>query len=229
MTGNILILGTGPGLSTSLAKRFSQAGMNVCLSARNIEKLSGLSNAVSARTFACDAREPESVKNLFQQLDTADLVPDIVIYNAGSYTRGPISEIDPEAAKDVLLSNAFGALLVAQEASKRMLEKGAGCLLFTGASAGVKGYAESAPFAVGKFGLRGLCQSLARELAPKNIHVAHFVIDGCIYQPDRGAPFDDPDNTLDPDDIAETYHAIACQSPTAWTWEIELRPKSEVF
>lgn len=229
MTSNVLIIGAGPGLSASLAKRFAQADMKIALAARATEKLADLCHELGAEAFHCDARQAESVAKLFADLDSKQMTPDIVIYNAGSYSRGPIAELDVEVAKDVLLANAYGALAVAHEASKRMLQKGTGSLLFTGASAGVKGYAESAPFAMGKFALRGLCQSLARELSPKNIHVAHFVIDGCIYQPDRGAPFDDVENTLHPDDIAETYFTIAMQSSTAWTWEIELRPKTEVF
>ncbi len=125
--------------------------------------------------------------------------------------------------------NAFGAMLVARQATKYMLKKGGGALLFTGASAGVKGYAQSSPFAMGKFALRGLCQSLARELSPQNIHVAHFVIDGCILQPERGAPFNDPEKTLHPDEIAKTYLAIAEQDRSAGTWEMELRPSVESF
>jgi NAD(P)-dependent dehydrogenase (short-subunit alcohol dehydrogenase family) len=166
---------------------------------------------------------------LFQQLDDKGKSPDLVAYYAGVYLRGPIITFDGEEVRNSLLVNAFGAMLVAQEAAKHMLKKGSGTLLFTGASAGVEGFAQSAPFAMGKFALRGLCQSLARELVPQNIRVAHFVIDGVILNPERGSPYDDSNKTLDPDQISKTYLAIAQQDRSAWTWEIESRPSVEVW
>ncbi|WP_422384687.1 SDR family NAD(P)-dependent oxidoreductase [Roseibium album] len=229
MTEHALIVGAGPGLSASLAKLFTDEGMTVSLAARDTEKLSTLCKETGAQAFGCDASDPQSVEHLFQRLDENERLPDIVVYNAGAYTRGPVTDLDVEAVRNVLMVNALGAMLVARQAARHMLEQGSGALLFTGASAGVKGYAQSAPFAMGKFALRGLCQSLARELSPKNIHVAHFVIDGCILQPERGAPFDDPDTTLHPDEIAKTYLAIAKQDRSAWTWEVELRPSVEDF
>ncbi len=229
MTGNALIVGAGPGLSTSLARLFTAVGMTVSLAARDTHKLSALCNETGAKAFGCDASDPEGVEHLFRQLDDNGRLPDLVVYNAGAYTRGPVTDLDVEVVRNVLMVNAFGAMLVARQAARHMLKKGGGALLFTGASAGVKGYAQSAPFAMGKFALRGLCQSLARELSPQNVHVAHFVIDGCIFQPERGAPFDDPDNTLHPDEIAKTYLTIAQQDRSAWTWEIELRPSVEDF
>ncbi len=229
MTDNALIVGAGPGLSTSLARLFTAVGMTVSLAARDTHKLSALCNETGAKAFGCDASDPEGVEHLFRQLDDNGRLPDLVVYNAGAYTRGPVTDLDVEVVRNVLMVNAFGAMLVARQAARHMLKKGGGALLFTGASAGVKGYAQSAPFAMGKFALRGLCQSLARELSPQNVHVAHFVIDGCIFQPERGAPFDDPDNTLHPDEIAKTYLTIAQQDRSAWTWEIELRPSVEDF
>jgi NADP-dependent 3-hydroxy acid dehydrogenase YdfG len=229
MTDNALIVGAGPGLSTSLAKLFTAEGMTVSLAARDTQKLSTLCDEIGAKAFGCDASDPQSVEQLFQKLSDNGRLPDIVVYNAGAYTRGPVTELDVEAVRNVLMVNAYGAMLVARQAARHMLKKGSGALLFTGASAGVKGYAQSAPFAMGKFALRGLCQSLARELSPQNVHVAHFVIDGGILQPERGAPFDDPETTLHPDEIAQTYLAIAKQDRSAWTWEIELRPSVESF
>ena len=226
---NALIVGAGPGLSASLARRFAAEGLNVALAARNTPKLESLCREISATAFHCDASDPQSVDTLFDQLSDHSLTPDLVVYNAGSYTRGPVADLDMEQVRDVLMANAFGALLVARLATRAMLEAGGGSLLFTGASAGIKGYAQSAPFAMGKFALRGLCQSLARELSPQNIHVAHFVIDGSIYQPERGAPYDNPDKTLHPDEIAKTYWSVATQDRSTWTWEVELRPYTEPF
>lgn len=229
MQKNALIVGAGPGLSSSLARLFATKGMQVTLAARDTDKLAELCEETGAKALECNATNPESVEAMFIQLQQDGMLPDLVVYNAGAYTRGSITDINTDDVYNVLMTNAFGAMLVARQAAKYMLEKGTGVLLFTGASAGVKGYAQSAPFAMGKFALRGLCQSLARELSPKNIHVAHFVIDGCILQPERGAPFDDPNTTLHPDEIAKTYLAIAEQDRSAWTWEIELRPSVETF
>ena len=229
MTKNLLIVGAGSGLSAALAKRFASEGYRVTLAARSLDKLSDLCQTLDASAIACDAANPQAVEALFQQLDAENNVPDVVIYNAGAYTRGPVAELDVARVQETLMVNAYGALLVAREAAKRMQERKQGTLLFTGASAGIKGYAQSAPFAMGKFALRGLCQSLARELAPQNIHIAHIIIDGVIFQPSRGAPYDNPDVSLHPDHIAESYWALAQQKPSAWTYEIELRPYVETF
>ena len=229
MTKNVLIVGAGSGLSASLARLFTQEGMIVALASRDTAKLNALCDDTGARAFGCDATSETDVEDLFQTLDDNDLTPDVVVYNAGARVKGPIAELEPEAVKQVILTNAFGAFLVARQASKRMLQAGSGALLFTGASAGIKGYPQSAPFAMGKFALRGLCQSLARELHPQNIHVAHFVIDGGIYSPDRGGHHSERDKTLHPDAIARNYLNILEQDKSAWTWEIELRPWVESF
>jgi NAD(P)-dependent dehydrogenase (short-subunit alcohol dehydrogenase family) len=226
---NVLIVGAGSGLSASLARLFAHEGMKVALAARDTAKLGALCTDIGAQAFQCDVSQERDVSDLFQNLDDSNLDPDVVVYNAGARVKGPISDLDPEAVKQVLLINAFGAFLVARQAAKRMLEAGSGALLFTGASAGVKGYPQSAPFAMGKFALRGLCQSLARELHPQNIHVAHFVIDGSIYSHSRGGHYSDPDKTLNPDEIARSYLNILQQDRSAWSWEIELRPWVENF
>jgi short-subunit dehydrogenase len=201
----------------------------VSLAARNTAKLQELAHETGASLFTCDVSEKDDVHTLFEELDSGNFTPDTVIYNAGAYTRGPITEIDTDLTKETLMINSFGALLVAQEAAKRMLKNGRGAMLFTGASAGVKGFSQSAPFAMGKFALRGLCQSLARELAPQNIHVAHFIIDGLIYSVDRGMPYADPASTINPDEIAKTYLYVSEQERSAWTWELELRTNTEGF
>jgi len=229
MAGNALIVGTGAGLSASLARVFSAAGYSVSLAARNTAKLSDLCRETGAHAYHCDACEEDSVKTLFDTLDVAGEMPDLVIYNASRRTRGPIAELDPKEVRAALDVTAWGAFLVAHEAAKRMVPKKKGTLLFTGASAGVKGFPQSAPFAMGKFALRGLCQSLARELHPKNIHVVHFVIDGAIYRRDRGAPYDDPDKTLHPEELARAYLEASRQHRSAWTSELELRPYLERF
>ena len=221
-----LIVGAGQGLSASLARLLAREGFAVALAARDPEKLGSLCDETRARAFACDAQDEAEVARLFESLDEAALSPDVVIYNASARTRGPFATLDPREVRRTLLVSAFGAFLVAQRAATRMLAKGSGAILFTGASASVKGYAESAPFAMGKFALRGLAQSMARELAPKGIHVAHFVIDGAIRPRDRTDP---RDATLDPDAIAETYLSILRQPRSAWTWEVELRPWVERF
>jgi len=229
MTKNALIVGAGSGLSASLARVFAREGYDIALAARNPDKLGDLCSDIGARAHACDASNAESVAALFSALDQAGTAPELVVYNPSGRVRGPIAELDPDAVRAALEVTAFGAFLVAHEAAKRMVPKGEGTLLFTGASAGIKGFAQSAPFAMGKFALRGLCQSLSRELHPKGIHVVHFVIDGAILNPARGAPHDDPEKTLDPDAIAETYLAMANQHRSAWTNEIELRPHVERF
>ncbi len=224
-----LIVGAGDGLSASLARLFSANGLQVALAARNIDKLQTLKDEIGALTFQCDASQVDSVQQLFNAID-ADLgSPDVVVYNPSYRTRGPITELDPAAVQQALMVTAYGGFLVGQQAAKRMESSGKGAILFTGASASVKGYPQSAPFAMGKFALRGLVQSMARELAPKNIHVAHFIIDGAILPPGQQQPADSPDRFLEPDAIASSYWHVLQQHRSAWTWEVELRPWVERF
>jgi len=229
MTKTALIVGAGDGLSASFARLLARDGFMVGLAARRPEKLAALKDEIGATAFTCDAAEPDQVERLFAELDGALGPLDLVLYNPSYRARGPLVELDPSEVAKALMISAYGGFLVAQAAAKRMLERGSGAIFFTGASASVKGYVNSAPFAMGKFALRGLAQSIARELAPKNIHVAHFVIDGAIRNPGREEPVDRPDSMLDPDAIAETYLAILNQPRSAWTWEVELRPWVESF
>ena len=225
-----LIVGAGDGLSASLARLFAAEGIKVGLAARNIAKLRDLAGGIGAVTAACDASEPAQVAALFATMEDAlGGGPDIVVYNASARARGPLVELDPAAVEQALRVSAYGGFLVAQQAARRMLPRGKGAILFTGASASVKGYKLSAPFAMGKFALRGLAQSIARELAPQGIHVAHFVIDGAIRNPDRTEAPGAPDSMLDPDAIARTYLHVLRQERSAWTWEVELRPWVETF
>ena len=224
-----LIVGAGKGLSASLARVCAKRRMKVALAARNTEKLSALVAETGALAYACDASQPAAVQALFRAVE-ADLgAPTLVVYNASARSRGPFVELDPAGVAKALEVSAYGGFLVAQEAAKRMLAAGRGTILFTGASASVKGYAQSAPFAMGKFALRGLAQSMARELAPKGIHVGHFVVDGGIRQPGETRAERGADGFLDPDAIAQTYLQIHDQPRSAWTWEVELRPWTETF
>jgi len=224
-----LIIGAGSGLSASLARLFHRNGLQVSLASRNPDRLAKLVEETAAISFACEAAEPEEVEALFEVVIATAGVPDIVVYNASARARGPVAELDPEAVARALAVSAYGGFLVGRMAARHMLARGSGVILFTGASASVKGYPLSAPFAMGKFALRGLAQSMARELAPQNVHVAHFVIDGGIRSDARPDPADKPDSMLDPDAIAETYWHVANQHRSAWTWEVELRPWVERF
>jgi short-subunit dehydrogenase len=224
-----LIVGAGSGLSASLARLFAKNGMRVALAARSAAKLDEFVQATGAKAFNCDAAKRDEVEKLFADLDAGQMTPDVVVYNASYRTRGPFVELDPGDVAQAIEITAFGGFLVAQAAVKRMLPRGHGAILFTGASASVKGYAQSASFAMGKFALRGLAQSMARELHPQGIHVAHFVIDGGIKSARRPADPDKPDALLDPDAIAASYLAVLQQPRSAWTHEIELRPWVEKF
>ena len=222
-----LIVGAGSGLSAALARQFAGAGMQVALAARRVDKLAALCAETGAQAFACDATRSQDVKTLYAQVGDALGDADVVVYNASGRVRGALVDLDPDDVERAIAASAFGGFLVAQEAVRRMLPKNHGAVLFTGASASVKGYAHSASFAMGKFALRGLAQSMARELSPQGIHVAHFVIDGGIAQPGRTAS--GPDALLDPDAIAMNYLHVLRQPRSAWTWEIELRPWVEKF
>jgi NAD(P)-dependent dehydrogenase (short-subunit alcohol dehydrogenase family) len=223
-----LVVGVGDGLSASVARLFKSDGMDVALAARNPDKLGGLAAEIGAKTFGCDASDPAAVDAMFADLSRDLGTPDIVVYNPSYRTRGAFTELDPVEVQKALMVTCYGGFLVGQAAAKAMVARGSGSIFFTGASASVKGYAQSAPFAMGKFGLRGLAQSMARELHPANIHVAHFVIDGGIAD-DKKPQRDAPDAWLEPDAIAQSYLDLHRQHRSAWSWEIELRPWVEKF
>ena len=224
-----LIVGAGAGLSASLARLFTGQGMRVALAARSAGKLAALAKETGAKAYACDASDRAQVDKLFAELDTQQRAPDVVVYNASYRTRGPFIDLDPAEVEKSIAITAYGAFLVAQAAARRMLPKRHGAILLTGASAGVKGYPQSAPFAMGKFALRGLSQSMARELQPQGIHVCHFVIDGGIKSARRAEPAGNPDSLLDPDAIAASYLHVLQQPRSAWSQEFELRPFVEKF
>jgi NAD(P)-dependent dehydrogenase (short-subunit alcohol dehydrogenase family) len=224
-----LIVGAGEGLSASLARLFAREKIKVALAARKTEKLGALCHETAARAFACDATNAEEVERLFGLVEREIGNPDIVVYNASARARGGLVDLVPSEVAQSIAVSAFGGFLVAQQAAIRMLPNKRGAILFTGASASVKGYPQSAPFAMGKFALRGLAQSMARELSPQGIHIAHFVIDGGIRSAARTEPTDRPDSMLDPDAIAFSYWNVLQQPRSAWSWELELRPWVEKF
>ena len=220
----VLIVGAGSGLSASLARAFNSKGMKIVLAARNIDKLDSLKKEIDALVFKCDSTENKSVQNLFLQTDSIIGTPEIVIYNPSLRIVKPFIEYDPDEMLQSVKVNSYGAFLVAHESVKRMLKIGKGNIFFTGSSASVKGFAKSASFAMGKFSLRGLAQSLARELHPQNIHIGHFVIDGGIGKEPVGNY-----QMIHPDEIAKQYLNFYLQDKKAWSWEIEIRTNTEKF
>ena len=224
MNESVLIVGVGSGLSASLARLCASKNMNIVLAARNVDKLRNLKEEINAQTFKCDSSDIESVSNLFKETDKTIGIPNLVIYNPSVRLKGSITELDPKQTQEAINVTCFGAFLVAQEASKRMLKRKSGSIFFTGASASIKGFANSSVFAMGKFGLRGLAQSLARELHPKNIHIGHFIIDGGIGRKSMGNY-----EMINPDSIAKTYLQFHNQDKSAWSWEVELRTSVEKF
>ena len=221
-----LIVGVGDGLSASLARLLHGEGYRIALAARNVAKLDALAQATSASVHACDAAEADEVDALFAALDGP---LSVVVYNPSARVRGALTDLEPAAVHRAIDVTAFGSFLVGQAAARVMLEQGEGTILFTGASAGVKGFPRSATFAMGKFAQRGLAESMARELHPHNIHVAWINVDGGIRNPGATEPAERPDSMLDPDAIAETYLALIRQDRSAWSNEVAVRPWVENF
>lgn len=226
-----LIIGAGAGLSASLARLLHSNGVEVALAARGVDDLAGLAAETSATVHTCDASQRGDIAALFAELDKSG-APDIVVYNPSARVRGAITEIDGDEVERAIQITALGAFHAAQEAAKRMLPNAHGGILFTGATAGVKAYGKSTTFAMGKFALRALAQSLARELHPQGVHVGHFIIDGGIRNPARAERVDaadNPDSMLDPDAIAREYWNLLIQHRSCWSWEVDLRPWVEAF
>jgi NAD(P)-dependent dehydrogenase (short-subunit alcohol dehydrogenase family) len=224
-----LIVGAGPGVSASVARKLAALGVKIALAARNTGKLDELCAETGAVAFGADVSDAQSVADLFDAVEARLGAPDVVIFNAGARLRGGIMELDPALVEKTIAIGAFGGFLVAQQAARRMVPRGGGAILFTGATASVKGFPLSGAFAMSKFALRGLAQSVARELGPKGVHVAHFVIDGAVRGPGRGDPPGRPDSFLDPDAIAQAYVDVLRQPRSAWSFEVELRPWVETF
>ena len=217
-----LIIGTGPGMSLSFAKALIAAGYAVAVASRDVTKLKPLADSIGAHAFSVDASAVDDIQTLFTRVDQALGEPEVVLFNPSARVKGDILSLDPQKVSDAVHITAIGAIATAQAASKRMIPKNHGAIFFTGATASVKGFAGSAAFAMGKFAVRGLAQSLARELSPQGIHVAHFVIDGSVKS-------DPAHDAMTADAIAQTYMAILNQPKAAWTWELEIRSKNETF
>ncbi len=229
-----LIVGTGPGLGSALARRFARAGMAVALAARNTGKLNGLPQEIQAlggigRTYGCDATEESSVKELFGLVAMEMGVPDLVVYNVEHFVPGTLLEIETPAFEECWRAMALGGFLVGREAARLMVPRQSGTILYTGATASLRGRAEYINLAVGKFGIRALAQSMARDLGPKGIHVAHVVLDGGILPQRAGDTARERMSLLFPESIAEAYYQLHTQHRSAWTQELELRPWVEKF
>lgn len=223
---NALIIGAGSGISASLTRLLRNAGLPVVVAARNVAKLASLVDQTGAIALTVDAADAGQIERLFAETEARIGAPEIVIYNPSARARGPIADLDPAEVEQAVAVTALGAFYAVQQAAKRMVPAGKGAILLTGATAGIKGFALSAPFAMGKFALRGFAQSAARELMPKGVHVAHFVIDGAVRPSGRPDP---TDSSLDPDAIAQSYGDVLRQNRSAWSWEIEVRPWVERF
>jgi NAD(P)-dependent dehydrogenase (short-subunit alcohol dehydrogenase family) len=224
-----LIIGAGVGISASLARLLSREGIKVGLVGRDAKKLVTLASETGALTFSADASDAAAVADCFEQVDVQLGAPDIVIYNPSARAHGSVADIDPETVRNAIATTAYGGFLAVQQAARRMIPKGHGAILLTGASASIKGFALSSAFAMGKFALRGLAQSAARELGPKGIHVAHFIIDGAVRSASRPNPVERPDSTLSPEGIAQTYWSVLQQPRNAWSFEVDVRPWVESF
>lgn len=222
-----VILGVGPGLGAAVARRFAADGYAVALAARRPERLGDLVAEITAsggvaQAYRADATEEADVVALFDAAER-DLGPAAVaVFNASGRVRKPIAEIEAQEFIDAWMRGCFGGFLLGREAARRMQPRKAGTILFTGATASTKAFPLSAGFAVAKFGLRALAESMARALQPEGIHVAHFVIDGAIGSDGGNAK-------LDPAAIAETYYQTHAQHPSAWSSSVELRPWTENF
>ena len=232
MSAIALIVGAGSGISASFARTLRSAGYHVVLASRNPDNVKDFAATIGADTYGCDATQPDQVAALFAAVDAGDGDLDVVLYNASARAHGPVTELDPAAVASSLAISAYAGFLVGQQAAQRMAPRGQGTILFTGASASVKGYPHSSIFAMGKHGLRGFASALGRELAPQGVHVCHFVIDGGVRNPAKGrveGPDDAPDKYLSPDAIADTYMHVVNQDRSSWSWEIELRPYGERY
>jgi NAD(P)-dependent dehydrogenase (short-subunit alcohol dehydrogenase family) len=230
------VLGAGPGLGAAVARRFARGGFAVALIARKEESVSGVreeieGNGGAALYASADATDPASVEVAFGQVRDKIGDPEVFVYNAGAFQMGGVLEVDSRRFDECFKANCAGAFYAAQQVLPAMIESGRGTILFTGATASLRGSARFSALAVGKFGLRALAQSMAREFGPQGIHVAHVIIDGQINTPRMRemSPDREYHTMLSPDAIAETYWQLHTQDRTAWTLELDLRPSAESF
>jgi len=236
--GSAIIVGVGDGLGATLTRRFARAGHAVATVARDIDKLAPLIGEITgaggvARAYAGDATADADVARIFDAAETELGPAEVVIYNVGARVIGPIVEQDTEEFVSVWRNACLGAMIVGREAARRMAPRGCGSILFTGGRTSRRAGAEQAAFAVGKFGLRALAQSMAHELAPQGIHVSHFIIEGRIdnagsrqWARDKVLP---EDGLIDTEALAELYWQTHVQPRSCWTFETDLRPWAEPF
>jgi NAD(P)-dependent dehydrogenase (short-subunit alcohol dehydrogenase family) len=237
MTGNVAaVVGVGPGLGAALARRFAREGFAVGLMARRSEALAPVGKEIAAAggrsvALACDATDAASVRAAFERLASELGHPSVLLYNAGAFQMGGILELSDEDFDRCWRANCAGGFYAAKCVLPAMIQRKAGTVVFTGATAALRGSARFAALAVGKFGLRALAQSMARELGPQGIHVAHVIIDGQIDTPRvrQMMPNREAHTLLAPDAIAEAYWQLHTQNPTTWTHELDLRPAVERF
>jgi NAD(P)-dependent dehydrogenase (short-subunit alcohol dehydrogenase family) len=236
-SGTAFIVGVGGGLGAALARRFANARMNVAMASRKKSHVQPFAKEINnymtikARAFGCDATKTKEVGRFFDEAVDELGEPDLVVYNAGAFVRASILDIEPDDFERCWRVGCFGGFLVGQAAAKRMVARGKGTIIFTGATASLRGGANFVNLASPKFGLRAVAQSMARELGPQNVHVAHVIIDGQILS-ERYAHLQDergPESLLAPEAIAETYFQLHHQARSAWTHELDLRPWVEKF
>ncbi len=230
------VLGVGPGLGAAVARRFAREGFAVALMARREESVAGAREEIEgaggrALPVSADATDPASVAAAFDEVRSNLGAPEVFVYNAGAFQMGGILDLSPEKFDECFKANCAGAFYAAQQVLPAMVEAGRGTVLLTGATAALRGGARFSALAVGKFGLRALAQSMAREFGPQGIHVAHVVVDGQIDTPRvrEMSPGREDHTMLSPDAIAETYWQLHSQHATAWTLELDLRPSVERF
>ncbi|HEX4584685.1 MAG TPA: SDR family NAD(P)-dependent oxidoreductase [Burkholderiaceae bacterium] len=226
-----VVAGAGPGLGRALAQRFIQGGMRVALLARDAGRLTALAESLGpdARPLTCDLTHPDAVSAAFDRVEHELGTPQCVVFNAGTYRPGTVLEVRPQDFLESWKIGCYAGFLVGQQAARRMLDRGSGTILFSGATASLRGSARFVNLASPKFALRALAQSMARELGPLGLHVAHVIIDGQIRAAGRQHANVDPDAQLDPAAIAECYWQLHTQPRSAWTLELDLRPSVERF
>ena len=230
----ILIAGAGPGLGSAIARRFAKQRGRVAVAARNAERLDHLTEELNllggyGRAYGCDVTDERSVISLFQHVKTDLGIPNVVVFNVENFVPGTILEIETPAFEECWRSMCLGAFLVGREAAKLMVPRGSGTIIFTGATASIRGSAGYINMAVGKFGSRALAQSMARELAPKGIHVAHVILDAGILSAHHREGARERQSAMFPEEIAEVYYHLHSQHRSTWTQELDLRPWTEEF
>ena len=230
-----VVFGAGEALGGAIARRFARAGYHAVPSRRKADRLEALAAAIrkdggKATAVACDARDEDAVRALYERVEDGIGPVEVAVFNAGAWHNAPIAEMTARIYRQVWDTAAFAGFLTAREAARRMVPRGKGTILFTGATASLRGGPGFAAFAGAKFALRALAQAMSRELAPKGVHVAHIVVDGRIDSEAVRARFQvEEAELMPPDAIAETFFSVHAQERDAWTFETDLRPWGEAW